>query len=127
MLQVALRPSVPASSDEGSGTGKVKRTVLEMNERARRAQPDMPAPKSREDRQGGWSKGKPSSKGDTGFTGKGAKANIDADDSQSEERPSASGINSFPGPPIESDDDHDKQEADATAKEEHNVVLEPDQ
>ena len=49
MLQIALRPSVTASSDEGSGSGKVKRTVLEMNERARRAHADMPAPKSRKD------------------------------------------------------------------------------
>ena len=60
------------------------------------------------------------------FTGKEAKANIDADDSQSEERPSASGINSVPGPPIDSDDDHDKQEADTTVKE-YSVDLEPDQ
>ena len=43
------------------------------------------------------------------------------------ERPSASGINENPGPPIDSDDDHDKQEADAAVKEEHSVDLEPDQ
>ena len=67
LLQIALRPSVTASSDDGSGSGKAKRTVLEMNERARRAQHEMTAPESRKDSQGGWSKGKPSSKGNTGF------------------------------------------------------------
>ncbi len=33
----------------------------------------------------------------------------------------------MPGPPIDSDDDHDKQKADTTVKEEHNVDLEPGQ
>ena len=106
MLQIAaLRPSVTASSDEGSVSGKVKRTVLEMNERARKAQTEMPAPQSRKDSEGG-SKGAQSSKGNTGFKGKGTKANIDADADSESERPSGSGT-TVPGPPLDSDDDHD--------------------
>ena len=84
----------------------------------------MPAPKSRKDSDGGWSKGSPSSKGSTGFKGKGTKANIDADADSESERPSASGTN-VPGPPLDSDDDHDKQEADTTDKKEYEVDLEP--
>ena len=86
----------------------------------------MPAPKSRKESEGGWSKGAQSSKGNTGFSGKGTKANIDADADSESERPSRPGTN-VPGPPLDSDDDHDKQEADAAVKEEHSVDLEPDQ
>ena len=67
------------------------------------------------------------SKGETGNAGTGTKANIDADADSESERPSAFGINTVPGPPIDSDDDHDKQAADATVKEEDNVDLQPDQ
>ena len=95
----------------------------------------MPATKSRKDSDGGWSKGAQSSKGNTGkaptgntgITGTKAKANIDADADSESERPSASGINQHPGPPIDDADDHDKQEADATNKQEYSVDLEPDQ
>ena len=95
----------------------------------------MPAPKSRKDSDVGWSKGAQSSKGktgnsfkgDTGTTGTKTKANIDADAGSESERPSASGVNTVPGPPLDSDDDHDKQEADATGKEECTVDLGPDQ
>ena len=62
-----------------------------------------------------------------GDKGKRTKANIDADGDSKSERPSASGVNTVPGPPIDSDDDHDKQEADTTDKEEYKVDLEPDQ
>ena len=89
----------------------------------------MPATKSRKDSDGGWSKGAQSSKGNTGKTGNTGtktKANIDADADSESERPSASGIQQYPGPPIDDADDHDKQEADATAKE-YEVDLEPDQ
>ena len=120
--RVVLNPRSTDSSDDG--VGRVKRTVLEMNERSKRTGAGMPAPKSRKDSDGGWSKGSPSSKGNTGF--KGTKANIDADADSESERPSASGTN-VPGPPLDSDDDHDKQEADTTDKKEYKVDLEPDQ
>ena len=122
--RVVLNPRVSESSDEG--VGRVKRTVLEMNERSRRTGAGMPAPKSRKDSDGGWS---PSSKGNTGVTGNAGtqtKANIDADADSVSERPSASGTN-VPGPPLDSHDDHDKQEADTTDKKENKVDLEPDQ
>ena len=88
-LQVALKPDPLEPSEEG--LAKVKRMVLEMNEKSRRAQEEKTAPTSRKDNKDGGSTGVKSCKGiATGKTG------ICAD--RESEQPSGSGWNTEPGP-----------------------------